>query len=429
MAEPLAAALNSATQKLSVARTRLILDNPFLGSLVLRLPLTDASDWCDKSGTDAKHIYYNHNYINSLTVSQVQFVLSHEALHCGLSHFARREHRDRRRWDLACDHAVNQLLKDEKLEHPPGTLLNDEYAGLTAEEIYPCIEPDSSEQPMDEHYYDSAGDDTTRSDPGNNDQATEQSENEASGAIEHDESAGDQAAPRSLHATNSTPDTNASAPPGGLSHRELDQLDTQWQQRLASAAQQAARAGKLSPSLLRMLDRLLQPTLPWRALLARYMNTVARVDYNLTRPSRRREGDAILPSLHVRQVNIVVAIDTSGSVSADELNEFISELDAIKGAMHTRVTLLACDDSLNDNCPWIFEPWDTMQIPDLLTGGGMTDFRPVFDWLATMAGPPDLVVYFTDGKGQFPASPPAPPVLWLIKGARPVPWGQRIQLN
>ena len=136
------------------ARTRLILDKPFLGALVLRLPLIENSQWCQTTATDARAIYYNQTYLSELSLSQVQFVLAHEALHCGLSHFARREHRDRKRWDVACDHAVNQLLAADNLEPPPAALFDESYAGMSAEEIYPCIEADDNEEPMDQHLYD-----------------------------------------------------------------------------------------------------------------------------------------------------------------------------------------------------------------------------------------------------------------------------------
>ena len=62
-------------------------------------------------------------------------------------------------------------------------------------------------------------------------------------------------------------------------------------------------------------------------------------------------------------------------------------------------------------------------------GSGATDFRPVFDWVAASQLRPDLLVYFTDAQGDFPAAEPDYPVIWLIKGKSGVPWGQRIQLN
>jgi predicted metal-dependent peptidase len=42
---------------------------------------------------------------------------------------------------------------------------------------------------------------------------------------------------------------------------------------------------------------------------------------------------------------------------------------------------------------------------------------------------PDLLVYFTDGEGEFPPAAPPYPVIWLVKGPASVPWGERIQLN
>ncbi len=387
--------------KLAAARTRLIIDKPFLGALVLRLPLVEAdASWCRTTATDARSLYFNPDYIAALSLSQVQFVIAHEALHCGLSHFARREHRDCRRWDVACDYAVNQLLVDDDLVKPPGTLFDETYDGMTAEEIYPCIDSESAEEPMDQHLYDGAQNDAS----------------DRAGRTEH--------APH----PESEPHGGAGKPPP-LTERERDQMDTQWQQRLAGAAQLATQAGKLSGNVSRMLDRLLRPSVPWRALLARHMCSTARTDYDLRRPSQRREGDAIFPSLHARQIDVVIALDTSGSIKQDELDTFLGEITAIKGAVNARVTLLSCDSSIDDEAPWIFEAWEALRLPQRMKGGGATDFTPVFDWVASNPICPDLLIYFTDARGRFPEQQPAVATLWLVKGSAPVPWGQRIQLN
>ena len=106
--------------KLTAARAKLILDKPFLGALVLRLPLAKAdANWCATTATDARKLYYNPEFIESLSMSQTQFMLAHEALHCALSHFARRQHRVQHRWDLACDYAINPLLLEDGLTPPP----------------------------------------------------------------------------------------------------------------------------------------------------------------------------------------------------------------------------------------------------------------------------------------------------------------------
>jgi predicted metal-dependent peptidase len=188
------------------------------------------------------------------------------------------------------------------------------------------------------------------------------------------------------------------------------------------------QAGKLGGALARMIDHLLQPNLPWRMLLARYLSSAARDDFSYMRPSRR-EGDAIFPSLRSAQIDLVIAIDTSGSIKDNEIEEFTAEIDALKGQVRARVTLMACDAQLAEGAPWIFEPWEEIRLPDSFKGGGGTSFRPVFDWIARHGSRPELLVYFTDAQGEFPVSEPEYPVIWLIKGKEKPPWGQRLQLN
>jgi len=381
--------LSAIETKLTAARTRLILDKPFLGALVLRLPLRAATgDWCRTTATDARAFYYDPAYIDSLSLEQTQFMLAHEALHCALSHFARRGHRQRHRWDLACDYAINPLLIEDGLTPPPNALVMPLYRGLTAEEIYPLIDERDDSETLDTHAYD------------------------------RDERRGG-----SRQRPDETPQR-----PESLSADERERLAVQWRQRLAGAAQQALQAGKLAGELARQIDHLLQPSLPWRMLLARHLTAIAREDYSYQRPSRR-EGEFILPGLRGQQAELVVAIDTSGSIQDGELSAFIGEIDALKGQIRARVTLLPCDRALAPDAPFQFEPWETFVRPERLQGGGGTSFRPVFDWIERQDRRPDLLVYFTDAQGEFPEREPPYPVIWLVKGRAPVPWGQRIQLN
>ena len=178
-----------------------------------------------------------------------------------------------------------------------------------------------------------------------------------------------------------------------------------------------------------MLDFFLQPTLPWRVLLARYMNSISRDDYSYTRPSSRRGDPAIYPSLRSPQMNVVVAVDVSGSIDKDELDEFVAEVDSLKSQVRARVTFLTCDSKITGDSPHIFEAWEYCRLPQRIMGGGSTDFNPVFDWVERHDVKPDLVVYFTDADGRFPQSQAPYPVIWLVKGRKAVPWGHRIQLN
>jgi predicted metal-dependent peptidase len=395
---------SSAARKLAAARTRLVLERPFIGALVLHLPL-NPRERMRTIGTDARALYYNAQFIDSLSFAETQFVLAHEALHCALGHFHRGRHRLRARWDRACDYCVNQLLVDDGMSPPAGALLDPVYRRMSAEEIYALLGDDAVGDPLDEHMSGSAL---------------------------------DVAAAMRASALRAGPESLADA--DFLStHRDgfdeiatrvatTERLHAEWQDRLGAAASEAGRAGRLGPAFRDACDRFIQPRLPWRTLLARFLMATARDDYSFQRPGRR-EGAAMLPGLKSAAVELVVALDTSGSVTEGELREFLDETDALKGQIHARVTLIACDAVLAAGSPWRFEAWEPIRLPPDLSGGGGTRFGPVFEWVDEQASRPDALLYFTDAQGEFPGRIPDYAVLWLVKGNAPVPWGERVQLN
>ena len=225
--------------KLAAARTRLIIDKPFLGALVLRLPIIEAdAEWCKTTATDARSFYYNPAFIEQLSLSETEFILAHEALHCALSHFARRENRLKHRWDIACDYAINPILIKEGLQAPPGTLSEKTYEGMTAEEIYPYIEDNDNEETLDQHIYD----DSESTSQNQRNQPPSQPPKQPDESDQGQE--GDQPPPQGGSQPEQDPNQQggqsegASQPPP-LSHEERESLNVQWQQRLAGAAQQA----------------------------------------------------------------------------------------------------------------------------------------------------------------------------------------------
>ncbi|CAC9601908.1 Sll7028 protein [uncultured Gammaproteobacteria bacterium] len=405
--------LEGIKNKLTKARTQLILDRPFLGNLVLRLPLVAADSWCKTSATDAKSFYYNPEFIDSLNKHQIKFVLIHEALHCALTHFARRGNRTKHKWDLACDFAINPLLVKEGFHPPIDVPIFQQYAGMIAEEIYPMIDDNLNQEPMDQHLYDDqANDDSKQSDGGMREDQLQQEPKPQSKANE-----GEQGGASSL-----------AQQPAILRPDEIEKLATQWQKNLASSAQIAQQAGKLDGEFAKLVDFFLQPQVSWQSLLAQYMSALARDDFSYSRPSRR-SGEAILPALKSHQIDITVAIDTSGSISQEEVDEFVSEVNAIKANLRASITLIACDDKLSEHSPWRFEAWDALQFPASLGGGKGTNFNPVFDYINAQDKVCDVLIYFTDAKGKFPEIEPNYPVMWLVKGKEVIPWGARIQLQ
>ncbi len=365
---------------MAAARTRLILDKPFLGALALRLPLVEAeAGWCQSTWSNGKALYYNRSYIETLDIEQTQFALSREAMHCALLHFYRRANRNKTLWETACDLAVTPLLINDGLKPTPDSVYQPELDGMTAEEIYPLLDENELQQPP--------------------------SQSNSKGESEQQQEA------------------------QRLSQDQLELLAGQWRQRLAAAAQQAMQAGKLNVQMMRLVDGFLQPKLPWRSLLAQYLSTTARNDYSYTRPSNRRGDPAVFPGLRSEEIDLVIAVDTSGSIRENEVEQFFSEINAIKGQLRARITLLCCDTEIEKSCPQVFEAWDDFKCEKHIAGGGGTNFRPVFQWLDGQDMKPDALVYFTDACGEFPLQEPPYPTLWLVKGKQSVPFGIRIQLN
>jgi predicted metal-dependent peptidase len=351
--------------------------------------------------------YFNPGFIDSLSFAETQFVLAHEALHCGLLHFDRTRHRIRRRWDRACDYAVNQLLVDDGMQRPRGALLNPAYRGLAAEEIYPLLEPERDEMPLDEHWFGASAE--TAGQIGAASAADDAQLVDASFLEVHRDGFDEVLTRMAMLASSGA-------------------VASVWRDHMAASGIEAASAGRLGSVFRTVLDEFLQPRLPWRALLARFLMTLAHDDYSFQRRSRRA-GAAILPGLASGSVTLALALDTSGSIAPQDFAEFISEVDALKGQIRARVTVLACDTALVPGTPWRFEPWEQLALPAGLGGGGGTRFTPVFDWLADEPSPPDALLYFTDALGEFPPHAPGFPVLWLVTGNAPVPWGERVQLN
>ena len=250
--------------RLAAARTRLILDKPFLGALTLRLPLQETkASWCKTTYSDGESLYYDRHYIQALPVIEVQFALAREALHCALLHFYRRGNRDPQLWREACNFAVNSILIQDGLSPPPDVHYLSEFDGMTAEEIYPLLQKNED-----------------------NRQQSEGSDNRESGQGQQDKKPGD---------------GGNYSPPPTVNPGDMDMLAAQWRQRLAAAAQQAMQAGKLSEALARLVDIVLQPRLPWRSVLAQYLAATARNDYSYTRPSSRRGDPAIFRGCAARK--------------------------------------------------------------------------------------------------------------------------------
>ena len=199
---------------------------------------------------------------------------------------------------------------------------------------------------------------------------------------------------------------------------------------VAQAEQAAKGVGELPAGLGRTVEQIVRPTADWRAVLQAFVSAHARNDYSWSRPNRRFLTQGwYLPGMRSEELgDVVLAVDTSGSVGSRELAVFASEIDAILEAYACTATILYHDTQVQS-----VQTWDSRDGPLTLgpVGGGGTSHVCVFDWVAQSGLQPACVIALTDLDTQFPATIPDVPVLWAVIGdhSPPPPFGRRLTLD
>jgi predicted metal-dependent peptidase len=170
--------------------------------------------------------------------------------------------------------------------------------------------------------------------------------------------------------------------------------------------------GKLPAGLERLILDRIAPPIPWRNILENYVVSAVRESYSSTRFNRRFLRNKIyLPALHSTKLNLVVAVDTSGSISGDQLSEIGAVIEDIRIQVPKMVvSVIYCDAKVQRR--EIFEEGDACVLKP--KGGGGTDFRPVFEEVKRDDTPPDVLLYLTDGYGTYPERNEIEfPVIWV----------------
>ena len=116
----------NAAKKLTISRSKLLLDNYFFGRLALYLQMVEEPE-IPTLAVDGVHIYYNPQFILSLSEELVTSAIAHEIMHCVFEHIFRRGSRDPFLWNCAGDYAINLVLADSGFRLGPGWLLNVKY--------------------------------------------------------------------------------------------------------------------------------------------------------------------------------------------------------------------------------------------------------------------------------------------------------------
>lgn len=359
------------------ARTTLIIEQPFFGTLAMRLKMIE-----DKSiktlDINGVVMRYNPAFVNKLDSNLTKSAVAHEVIHCVMEHVgpqARGKGLDPRKWNYAADYADNDVLKKAGFTLGDGWLWDAQYSGMTAEHIYNIMPP-----------------------------------------LPPDDGSGGTGGPQD----------NIS--PGNPDPAMAAQQAAEWKVATVQAANAAKAVGKLHESLEKFVDKLLENKVDWAAELRQFITQVAKGDYAWNRPDKKMMAAGfILPGLYSEEMGAVaIYSDESGSVDDAVLRAFGAEVAAIQQDLRPSDIMLGHFDTHVGKVEH-FGPDDPFEMKRYAGGG--TDFRPVIKHAQRMQPPPMCAIILTDLEGPFPASPPDFPVLWVSINDKVAPFGDTLHIE
>lgn len=407
-------------QLITLARSELMLEKPFFGMLLMQLTPFPDRGLLGPTATDGKRLFYDPEWIEKYSPAEVMGLTAHEVLHVGLRHTNghrgnRTGDREQLQWNIATDAVINSIITTDGIKLPAGGVecysdhielgedipeegktrqsiplvpeLEKQVSYYSAEQIYRRIQMPPE---MKAHI------DCGLMDPKTG---------------EKDRKEGN----------------------GGAGPKKMSEVEAKmWEQKLKRAAEVAKAAGKLPGGMETQIETLRPPQKNWREILDRFVQRV-KEDYSWNPPDRRSyaisqemddDVEIILPSLTDGEVisNIIIAIDTSGSVDDDALCDFVSEAFSI-ARIGVNLILVYCDSIIQH-----WEPLSAKKAPPYPKGRGGTHFQPVFERIAEEGLDVEALVYLTDGmpnagwpeRSRFP-------VLWIINNdTYKPPWGETV---
>lgn len=351
---------------------RLRMQAPFFGTLAMFARFV-ASETIPTLATDGRDIFFNPEFLRTLSSQERDGALLHELLHAALLHPLRMRERQPQLWNIAADIVVNGTLWQQGFVLPLGGLRDEQLEHLSVEEAYELLQLQ----------------DVTRFDLTDADLLS-------------------------------------------VSDRvgECDRtIATYWQQ----ALQQATIVSNSTPSQLprgiaREIQSIADAQLDWRAYLWRYL---AQTQTDFQGFDRRFVGTGLyLEGLQNESANVLLAIDTSGSIQQHQLELFLGEVRGIL-AVYPQIEcqLYYADDCLS--APYQLTTNTQLPIPE---GGGGTSFVPFFDHVREIVDgyTPTVCIYLTDGYGEFPTIVPPIPTLWVVSvgglDLAAFPFGEAVRL-
>lgn len=371
----------------------LMLDQPFYGLLLLNLN----KEWSDKvptagvglDGINYK-LYINPEFWTTLTEDQKKGLLQHELMHIAFFHITEYKHlRNHELANISQDIEINQKIQADWL--PPEGCTLDKFADYG-------LLPDEGTN----IYYDKLSKESQKG-PGN-------------GAGQSLLDAIQEAIDNGTMKTQGQGKNNMNVPQHdwddfeNLTDTEQKLVDKQLEVMLSEVVDQVQKMrGTVPANVLQRLEALKKiepPKFNWRAYLRRYIGNSAK---NSIRKTKRKQSKRFELDFGIKiqeHSHILIAIDSSASVSDDEIYEFMNEIHHMYKCGHD-FTLVFADTQMQD--PIKYRP----SLPIEIKKRGGTDFNPVVDYYLQYRKKYTTLIYLTDGEAPAPQAP-VKNILWVL---------------
>lgn len=356
-------------KRIEKVKASLIIDQPYFGSISSYLkPIQndDIKTFLSSSST----FEYNDEYIQNKSDEELAFLLTNAAMHQAFLQELRLDSRMQWLWTLATDYAINSLLVNNGLELPDDMNYDDRFDDMSAESIYAILENEIDDE-----------------------KHTPQKVSQ----IKYENQ---------------------------ISSDEMQENIKDINQELLNKAK---LQGDLPLGIELFVPKLYEGKISWRDELYDVIEHALKFDYRLIPPNKRYISQGIaLPSLSGTKMKLVIALDSSASVDEKMLSMFLAEVDSIMNSFENyEIDLLVADAKVQEH--YILTPGD--EISYKLKGGGGTNFESTFQYIQDNIDEVNLMLYFTDGLGNFPKEEVGFDVVWVLTNNElSVPFGRTIFL-
>lgn len=322
--------------------------------------------------TDGVNLFINPDFVLPLSNRQIAFGLLHEVFHVIYEHISRLGNKDHQTWNKATDFVINNQLDHMGLDVIDGICLDHQYDNMSADEVYARLIKDPQKNQSTQPNFD------------------------------------DMLPPLPQGTKDSNGQTLPTMTPAQVHQHVQDIVDG-----AIVASELQGNAGSVPGDVLRDYKERMNPKIDWKMALHDHLYVAGKQGSSYKKPSRRgRAAGILMPGKLGKGLGrIDFSIDTSGSVSHDMFNQFISEISYVFEKLKPKeVGVSQFDHELK--CRDVIQNYnDFKQIK--FVGGGGTNIVPVLEMFKEVES--KALVVLTDGWFNHSKSmDPGKPVIWCI---------------